>query len=147
VRPYFSKESTGQVKSRRIDGCETLPACSAGVHVCLLELVAWYRRSKMSWVSDAIEALRDGKQVVVRPRGGSMRGRIEDGQAVTLAPVEPSEVRVDDIALVRWKGNVLLHLVKEVDGDRVLIGNNVGKINGWAMRTDILGRVIDVHAQ
>ena len=101
----------------------------------------------MSWVSDAVEALRDGKEVIVQPRGGSMRGRIEDGQAVTLAPVEPREVQVDDVVLVRWKGNVLLHLVRQVEGDRVLIGNNVGKINGWAMRTDVLGRVIAVHAK
>jgi hypothetical protein len=101
----------------------------------------------MSWVSDAIEALRNGKEVVIRPRGGSMRGRIADGQAVTLAPVDPREVRVDDVVLVRWKGNVLLHLVKQVEGERLLIGNNVGKINGWATRADVLGRVIAVHAQ
>lgn len=101
----------------------------------------------MSWVSEAIESLRSGQQVVVRPRGGSMRGRIEDGQAVTLAPVDPRDVKAGDIVLVRWKGNVLLHLVKEVDGERLLIGNNIGKINGWALRTDVLGRAIAVHAQ
>src|SRR4051794_20551151 len=101
----------------------------------------------MSWVSDPVEALRNGEQIIVRPRGGSMRGRVEDGQPVTLAPVDPLEVRADDIVLVRWKGNVLLHLVKEVDGERLLIGNNVGKINGWTLRTDVLGRVIAVHAQ
>jgi hypothetical protein len=101
----------------------------------------------MSWVSDAIEALRDGKDVVVRPRGGSMRGRIEDGQAVTLAPVDPWAVRVDDVVLVRWKGNVLLHLVKQVAGEKLLIGNNVGKINGWATRADVLGRVVAIHAE
>jgi hypothetical protein len=99
----------------------------------------------MSWVSEAMSALLDGRQVIVRPRGGSMRGRIEDGQAVTLGPVDPRDVRTDDIVLVRWKGNVLLHLVKEVDGERLLIGNNVGKINGWATRSDVLGRVVAVH--
>jgi hypothetical protein len=36
----------------------------------------------MSWVSDAIQSLQAGKEVIVRPRGGSMRGRIEDGQPV-----------------------------------------------------------------
>jgi hypothetical protein len=40
---------------------------------------------------------------------------------------------------------VLLHLVKEEDGDRLLIGNNVGKINGWATRADVLGIVVAVH--
>ena len=36
----------------------------------------------MSWVSDACEALARGGSIVVRPRGGSMRGKIEDGAAV-----------------------------------------------------------------
>ena len=99
----------------------------------------------MSWVSEAIEALRKGEQIIVRPRGGSMRGRIEDGQPVTLAPVEPTAIQIGDVVLIRWKGNVLLHLVKETDGERLLIGNNVGKVNGWAPRTDVLGRVIAVH--
>ena len=74
-----------------------------------------------------------------------MRGRIEDGQPVTLAPVDPSAVRIDDVLLIRWKGNVLLHLVKEADVDRLLIGNNVGKVNGWAARSDVLGKVIAIH--
>jgi len=98
----------------------------------------------MSWVKDAIEALRRGEEVTVCPRGGSMRGRIEDGQPVTLGPVDPNDVCAGDVILVRWKGNVLLHLVKEVNGDRLLIGNNIGKINGWAPRRDVLGRVIAI---
>jgi hypothetical protein len=99
----------------------------------------------MSWVKDAIEALRRGKSVTVCPRGGSMRGRIEDGQPVTIAPVEPNAVQTGDVVLVRWKGNVLLHLVKDAEPERLLIGNNVGKVNGWASRLDVLGRVVEVH--
>jgi hypothetical protein len=106
-----------------------------------------YGTAIMSWVSDAIEALRAGKEVIVRPRGRSMRGKIEDGQAVSVAPIDPRDVQVDDVVLVRWRGNFLLHLVKQIDGDKVLIGNNVGRVNGWAMRDDVLGRVIAVHAQ
>jgi hypothetical protein len=74
-----------------------------------------------------------------------MRGRIEDNQRVTLGPVDPAEVVADDVVLVRWKGNVLLHLVKEVDGDRLMIGNNVGKTNGWVTRADVLGKLFAVH--
>jgi hypothetical protein len=99
----------------------------------------------MSWVSEAVAALQNGRDVTVRPRGGSMRGRIEDGQAVTLTPSDGKNVSVGDVVLVRWKGNFLLHLVKEVDGDRLLIGNNVGKINGWATRSDVLASVLEVH--
>lgn len=73
-----------------------------------------------------------------------MRGRIESGDLVTLAPVLPSEVRVDDVVLVRWKGNYLLHLIREIRGDEFVIGNNLGKINGTVKGTDIRGRVVGV---
>lgn len=33
----------------------------------------------MSWVKEALEGLRNGVVVQVRPQGGSMRGRIESG--------------------------------------------------------------------
>jgi hypothetical protein len=98
----------------------------------------------MGWVNDALTELGEGRTVQVRPRGGSMRGRIEDGQLVTIAPVDPASVRVDDVVLVRWKGNHLLHLVKEIRGDQFLIGNNIGKINGWVAASDIRGKVIAV---
>lgn len=97
----------------------------------------------MSWVRDAVAAMREGRTVVVHPRGHSMRGRIEDGDAVTLAPTTPSEVEVGSIVLVRWKGNVLLHLVCAIEPERIQIGNNLGKINGWVPWADVLARAID----
>jgi hypothetical protein len=98
----------------------------------------------MGWVNDARDGLLAGRTVQVRPVGGSMRGRIESGQLVTLAPVDPADVRVDDAVFVAWKGNYLLHLVKEIDGERVLIGNNVGKLNGWVQRSAVIGKVVAV---
>jgi hypothetical protein len=74
----------------------------------------------MGWVNDALKGLSAGKNVQVRPFGGSMRGRIESGQLVTLAPIAPASVQVDDIVLVEWKGNFLLHLVKEIREDECL---------------------------
>ncbi|WP_224363505.1 hypothetical protein [Hyalangium versicolor] len=99
----------------------------------------------MGWATEALRALARGEQVTIRPRGGSMRGRIEDGQRVTLGPVDPATVQAGDVVLVRWKGGVLLHLVKEATGDRVLIGNNLGRVNGWARRQDVVARVVQVH--
>jgi hypothetical protein len=99
----------------------------------------------MGWVNDARRELAAGRQVQARPSGGSMRGRIESGQLVTLAPVAPAEVRVDDVVLVAWKGNFLLHLVKEVGDGQLLIGNNLGKVNGWVPASAVLGRVIAVE--
>jgi hypothetical protein len=83
----------------------------------------------MGWVNDARKELAAGRAAQVRPVGGSMRGRIESGQLVTLAPADPAEVRVDDVVLVEWKGNYLLHLVKEVRDGQFPIGNNLGKVN------------------
>lgn len=99
----------------------------------------------MGWVNDARAELVAGRQVKVRPVGGSMRGRIESGQLVTLTPVSPAEVKVDDVVFVRWRGNCLLHLVKEIKDDQLLIGNNLGKINGWVAAGAVVGKVIAVE--
>src|SRR4051794_19122792 len=100
----------------------------------------------MGWVTDAIKELRAGRAAHVRPVGGSMRGRIESGQAVTISPVDPADVKVDDVVLVAWKGNYLLHLVKEATDGQLLIGNNLGKTNGWVSRSAVAGKVTDVRA-
>ena len=89
--------------------------------------------------------LAAGRAVQVRPSGGSVRGRIESGQLVTPAPVGPANVRVDDVTLVAWKGGFLLQLVKEVADGWPLIGNNLGKVNGWVDAAAVLGRVVAVE--
>ena len=71
-------------------------------------------------------------------------GRIESGQLVTLAPVEPNEVRPDDVVLVEWRGNFLLHVVKEIRDGQLLIGNNLDKVNGWVPAPAVVGRVVAV---
>ena len=48
--------------------------------------------------------------------------------------------------LVRWKGNYILHIVKEISDDGFLIANNIGKINGWTASDDVLGIVTAVDA-
>lgn len=98
----------------------------------------------MSWVTEARDALAAGKTVQVRPAGGSMRGRIESGQLVTLQPAGYTDIQVQDVIFIRWKGNYLLHLVIEKNDNRVCIGNTLGKINGWIDAVDVLGKVIAV---
>lgn len=73
-----------------------------------------------------------------------MRGRIESGQLVSISPVQPDRVKAEDIEFVRWKGNYILHIVKDIGDKGFLIGNNLGKINGWANRKDVLGIVTDI---
>ena len=98
----------------------------------------------MGWVNEARKELSEGRQVQVRPSGGSMRGRIESGQLVTIAPVDPSAVKVGDVVFVRWHDNYLLHLVKDAREGEFLIGNNVGKVNGWVPAAAVVGKVIAV---
>lgn len=75
-----------------------------------------------------------------------MRGRIESGQLVTLEPVsDASKLAVGDVVLVRWKGSHILHIVKEIRDKEILIGNNLGKINGWASTTDVVAIVTAVQ--
>ena len=71
-----------------------------------------------------------------------MRPKIESGALVSLAPVTVEELTVGDAVLCKVKGNTYVHLVKALQGGRVQIGNNKGKINGCT-RT-IYGRVEEI---
>ena len=55
----------------------------------------------MGWVNDARAGLVKGETVQVRPIGGSMRGRIESGQLVTLAPIATDDIGVDESVHLR----------------------------------------------
>ena len=99
----------------------------------------------MSWVKEARTKLHNGHIARVRPVGGSMRGRIESGQLVTIAPTRSCEIHPGDVVFLEWKRNYLLHLVVEVEVERVLIGNALGKTNGWAPVSAVLGKVVAVE--
>ncbi len=101
----------------------------------------------MGWAKYAVEALQRGEVVKVRPRGHSMRGKINDGDLVTLAPCNPDELNVGNVVLVRVRGNALLHLIKARNKGRFLIGNNRGKINGWVGANSIYGVAVEIGPQ
>jgi hypothetical protein len=75
-----------------------------------------------------------------------MRGRVESGQLVTLRPLAAGEAfGPGEVIFVRWgRGNYLLHLALDVRDGRVLVGNNLGKVNGWVERGAVLGLVVAV---
>jgi hypothetical protein len=91
----------------------------------------------VSWAKYAIEALQRGETVKVKPRGNSMKPRVNSGDEVTLEPIK--ELNTDNIVLVKVRGRHYLHMIKAIDGDRYLIGNNKGHINGWVNRNAIYG--------
>ena len=55
-----------------------------------------------------------------------MRGKVDDGDLVTIEPCAADALSVGDIVLVRVRGTDYLHLVKAIDRGRFLIGNNRG---------------------
>lgn len=93
----------------------------------------------MSWARYAKDALRRGETVQIRPRGHSMTGKVNDGDLVTLVPCDPGALAVGDIVLVRVHGTDYLHLIKAIQGERFLIGNNRGGTNGWVGKHALYG--------
>ncbi|WP_343233266.1 hypothetical protein [Miltoncostaea oceani] len=74
-----------------------------------------------------------------------MTPRIRSGQEVELAPVsDPSTLRTGEIVLVRVGGSTYLHLIRALERDRVQIGNNHGRVNGWTSRASVYGRVVRI---
>jgi len=95
----------------------------------------------MSWASRAIEELKNGNETQVKPRGHSMKPRVKDGQVVTLCPCKPEDLVMDSVVLVKVRGNVYLHEIKAIDGNRFLIGNHRGHVNGWVGANCIYGKM------
>jgi hypothetical protein len=96
----------------------------------------------LSWAAAAIEKLAKGEATTVTPRGHSMKPRVESGQMVALRPLKPGEPQKGDVVLVKINGRVYLHKVLSRDGDRVQIGNNRGRVNGWTTTAHVYGRAL-----
>jgi hypothetical protein len=103
----------------------------------------------VSWALPYVELLLKGETIKFRPRGNSMRGKIESGQLVTVVPVlDSKEVNKGDIVLCKVKGKYFLHSVWSNHCDtheRFLIGNERGFANGWTPAKNIFGKVIKVE--
>jgi len=76
-----------------------------------------------------------------------MKGKVNDGDVVTVKPCNPEELSVGDIVLVRVKGNDYLHLIKAMNQGRFLIGNNRGGTNGWVGHNCIYGIATNVESR
>ena len=99
----------------------------------------------MSWAKFAIEKLQRGETTQVRPRGHSMKGKVNDRELVTLEPRPPDRLEVGDIVPVKVRGRVYLHLIKAKSDRRFLIGNNRGGTNGWVGGNSIYGVAIRIE--
>ena len=100
----------------------------------------------MGWATHYIEKLKNNETFSFRPRGGSMKGKIESGQLCTVAPAKEEDLKKGDIVLCKVSGNQYLHLIKAIQGKRYQIGNNIGRINGWITFNSIYGKLIKVES-
>ncbi len=100
----------------------------------------------MGWAASYIAKLKDGETVSFRPRGHSMKGKIDSGQLCTVEPIsDTTTLEKGDIVLCKVNGNEYLHLIKAIQGPRFQIGNNRGGINGWIGQNSINGRCVKVE--
>jgi hypothetical protein len=100
----------------------------------------------MGWANHHIAKLQSGEAIQFRPRGNSMTPKIESGQLCTVAPLrDEDEIQVGDIVVCKVNGNQYLHLVKAIQGNRVQVGNNHGRINGWTSRHQVFGKLTKVN--
>lgn len=100
----------------------------------------------MGWATSYIAKLKNGETVQFRPRGHSMKGKIESGQLCTVEPIEDfATLEKGDIVLCKVNGNQYIHLIKASDGKRFQIGNSRGGINGWVGTNAIFGKCVKVE--
>ena len=99
----------------------------------------------MSWADRAIESLQKDGMAQMRPRGNSMIPLIRSGNLVTLEVCKQEALEKGHIVLVRVNGNVYLHLITAINGDRYQISNNKGHINGWVKYGAIYGRAVKIE--
>lgn len=95
------------------------------------------------------ENLQEGITTSFRPKGNSMKPRINSGDLVTVSP-EIDQIEAGDIVFCKVKGNHYVHLVKatKTEGEKelFLIGNNKGGINGWITKNGIFGKVTEISS-
>lgn len=102
----------------------------------------------MGWAAGYVERLKQGKPVAFRPRGHSMKGRIESGSLVTVEPIRDYVLlKVGDVVLCKVHGREYLHIIKAIEGrgTSFLIGNNRGGINGWTSARNVFGVCTEVQ--
>lgn len=117
-----------------------LDALGCRMTIRQLNVLHVLRENQMSWADNVIKILKQGQQVTIKPRGHSMTGRVNDGDSVTLYPCDKGSLNVNDVVLCKVNGRQYLHLIKAIDGDRYLIGNNRGGTNGWTGLNSIYGK-------
>lgn len=99
----------------------------------------------MGWASGYIERLQQGETVKFRPRGQSMKGRINSGDLCTVEPLLDQDLSKNQIVLCAVKGRQFLHLISGIRSEQYQISNNRGHVNGWIARRAIYGVLVKIE--
>lgn len=99
----------------------------------------------MGWATNHIKKLQAGEIIQFKPRGNSMKGKINGGNLVTVEPFNDQELKKGDIVLCKVRGREYLHLIKAIRGKQYQIGNNRGYINGWISIGAIFGVCTEIE--
>jgi len=90
------------------------------------------------------DKLLAGETVECRPRGNSMKPKIESGQLITISP-DISDLHKGDVVFCKVRGKYFVHLLSAIQGERYQISNNHNHVNGWVGKNGIFGKVIKVE--
>ena len=97
------------------------------------------------------QLLRDGQSVRFRAPGRSMYPTIREGEAITVEPILPSEVKVGDIILYRSDDGVIAHRVTRIergenDGRRfILRADTWGEYDEPVYADQVMGKVVSTE--
>ena len=97
------------------------------------------------------QLLRDGQSVRFHAPGRSMYPTIREGEAITVEPILPSEVKVGDIILYRSDDGVIAHRVARIergenDGRRfILRADTWGEYDEPVQADQVMGKVVSTE--
>ena len=95
----------------------------------------------------AAEEMKQGKVGKLIGIGNSMTPILKSRQPVICSPITDETIlKKGDVVFCKVRGNHYLHKIHAVKGknEEFLIGNNHGRMNGWAKRSNIFGLVTKI---
>lgn len=91
----------------------------------------------------AVVAMKENGECYIQGFGGSMEPILHSGETFHFQSVtEETRLSEGDIVFCEVNGELLLHKIIAINGKRIQIGNNKGKVNGWTTKERIFGKYI-----
>lgn len=91
----------------------------------------------------AVAAMKEKGECYIQGFGGSMEPILHSGETFHFQSVT-EEIRLSegDIVFCEVNSELLLHKITAINGNKIQIGNNKGKVNGWTTKEHIFGKYI-----